>query len=101
MDRFAFYPGCVSKGSCPELYESVVQVMDLLSIGVEELTDVGCSGAGVLTSEVSDPINARTLAKAEQMGLALMTICSTCQGVIGAAARRLQDPEYRAFINKE
>ena len=101
MNRFAFYPGCVSKGSCPELYESVVQVMGLLDMEVEELTDVGCSGAGVLTSEVSDPINARTLAKAEQMGLALMTICSTCQGVIGAAALRLQDPEYRAFINKE
>ena len=101
MDRFAFYPGCVSKGSCPELYQSVVRVMGLLQMEVEELTDVGCSGAGVLTTEVSDPINARTLAKAEQMGLALMTICSTCQGVIGAAALRLQDPEYRAFINRE
>ena len=101
MNRFAFYPGCVSKGSCPELYQSVVQVMNLLEMEVEELTDVGCTGAGVLTSEVSDPINARTLAKAEQMGLALMTICSTCQGVIGAAALRLQDPEYRAFINRE
>ena len=101
MDRFAFYPGCVSKGSCPELYESVGQVMSLLGMEVEELTDVGCTGAGVLSSEVSDPINARTLAKAERMGLPLMTICSTCQGIIGAAALRLQDPEYRAFINRE
>ena len=101
MDRFAFYPGCVSKGSCPELFDSVVQVMSLLEMEVEELTDVGCTGAGVLSSEVSDPINARTLAKAERMGLPLMTICSTCQGIIGAAALRLQDPEYRAFINRE
>ena len=23
--KYAFYPGCVSKGGCPELYEAVVQ----------------------------------------------------------------------------
>lgn len=101
MDRFAFYPGCVAKGSCPELYESVTRVMGLMGMEVEELADVGCTGAGVLSAEVSDPINARTLAKAERLGLPVMTICSTCQGVIGAAALRLQDPEYRAYINRE
>ena len=101
MRRFALYPGCVSKGSCPELYQSVMRVMDELHLEVEELTDVGCSGAGVLSSEISDPINARTLAKVEQRGLPLMTICSTCQGVIGAAALRLRDPEYRGYINRE
>jgi succinate dehydrogenase / fumarate reductase cytochrome b subunit len=30
-----------------------------------------------------------------------MTICSTCQGVFGQANLRLQDPEYRAKINRE
>ena len=101
MTRFAFYPGCVSKGSCPELYESVTRVAAEFDIELEELNDVGCTGAGVLTAEVSDPINARTLAKAEAMGLPLLTICSTCQGVIGGAALRLSDPEYRNRINEE
>ena len=31
----------------------------------------------------------------------MMTVCSTCQGVIGAAALRLRNDEYRAFINRE
>ena len=101
MKRFAFYTGCVAKGSCPELYTSTVKVCKRLGIELEELRDVGCTGAGVLSTEVSDPINARTLAKAEALGLPVMTICSTCQGVIGAANLRLQDPEYREKINRE
>ncbi len=99
--RFAFYSGCVSKGFCPELYDSFVRVAAELDIELEEMTDVGCSGAGVLPTEISDPINARTLAKAEAMGLPLLTICSTCQGVIGGSALRLTDPAYRARINRE
>ena len=35
------------------------------------------------------------------MGLPLLTICSTCQGVIGGSALRLTDPAYRARINRE
>ncbi len=99
--RFAFYPGCVSKGFCPELYDSFVRVAAAFDIDVEELHDVGCSGAGLLPAEISDAINARTLAKAEKMGLPLLTICSTCQGVIGGSALRLSDPAYRARINRE
>jgi len=101
MKRWAFYTGCVSKGSCPELYNATVKTCKKLGLELEELRDVGCTGAGVLSTEVSDPINARTLARAEQLGLPLMTICSTCQGVIGGSNLRLQDPEYRRMINEE
>jgi succinate dehydrogenase / fumarate reductase cytochrome b subunit len=99
---YAFYPGCVSKGGCPELYPAAKQVAARLDIELHELKDVGCSGAGVLSQDVSDPINARTLAKVEQMGMTMMTICSTCQGVFTQANHRLKsDPEYRDRINKE
>jgi succinate dehydrogenase / fumarate reductase cytochrome b subunit len=101
MVKVAFYPGCVAKGSCPELYTSSIKVCEKLGIELAELEDVGCTGAGVLSSEISDPVNARTLAKAEQMGVPLMTICSTCTGVIALANVRLQDPEYRDKINRE
>ena len=100
--RYAFYPGCVAKGGCPELYPAALKVAERLGIELVEMEDVGCTGAGVLSREVSDPINARTLAKAEAMGLPIMTICSTCQGCLMQANHRLTtDPEYRARINHE
>jgi succinate dehydrogenase / fumarate reductase cytochrome b subunit len=100
--KYAFYPGCVSKGGCPELYPSSVKVADKLNIEIEEMKDVACTGAGVLPQYLSDPINARTLAKAEKMGLPMMTICSTCQGVLAQANYRLtSDPDYRAKINRQ
>ena len=99
---YAFFPGCVSRGGCPELYPAARKVCERLKIELDELTDVGCSGAGVLSQEVSDPINARTLAKVEQKGMTMMTICSTCQGVFTQANHRLKsNPEYREHINKE
>lgn len=100
---YAFYPGCVSRGGCPELYPAAVKVADKLGIELQELTDVGCTGAGVMSRDLSDPINARTFAKAEQSGFStIMTICSTCQGVMTQANHRLQtDADYRTHINKE
>jgi len=99
--KYAFFPGCVSRGGAPELYPAVVKVADKLGFELEEMRDVGCTGAGVLSREVSDPINARTFAKAEVMGLPIMTICSTCQGIMAQANHRLQDDEYREKINQE
>jgi len=99
---YAFYPGCVSRGGCPELYPAAVKVADKLGIELQELTEVGCTGAGVMSRDLSDPINARTFAKAEQGGFStIMTICSTCQGVMTQANHRLQnDADYRTQINK-
>jgi len=99
--KYAFYPGCVSKGGCPELYPSVLRVAEKLDLELVEMEDAGCTGAGVLSREVSDPINARTFAKAEEMGLPIMTICSTCQGVMTQANHRLKDEQYRDMINQE
>ena len=99
---YAFYPGCVSKGGCPELYPAAKKVAAKLNMELLELKDVGCSGAGVLSQEVSDPINARTLAKVEQIGMMMITICSTCQGVFTQANHRLKsDPDYRERINRD
>ena len=99
---YAFYPGCVSRGGCPELYPAAMMVAEKLGLKMQELPAVGCTGAGVLPIGISDPINARTFAKAEQLGLPIMSICSTCQGVMSQANHRLKsDPDYRARINQE
>jgi len=46
--KYAFYPGCVSRGGCPELYPSAVRVAAKLGIELDEMKDAVCTGAGVL-----------------------------------------------------
>ncbi|MBI2871979.1 MAG: CoB--CoM heterodisulfide reductase iron-sulfur subunit B family protein [Chloroflexi bacterium] len=103
--KYAFFPGCVSRGGCSELYPSAVAVAEKLGIELDELTSASCTGAGVLQEKdqrLGDTLNARTFAMAEQKGLPIMTICSTCQGVMSQANHRLtHDPSYLAEVNQE
>ena len=103
MPKFAFFPGCVSRGGCPELYPAVTRVCQRLGIELEELTGASCTGAGVLQEKnqlLGDVLNARTFAMAERMDLPILTICSTCQGVMSQANKRLKDdPDYLAQVN--
>ena len=100
---YAFYPGCVSRGGCPELYPAAVGVCRELAIELVPLEGAACTGAGVLQEKnllLGDTLNARTFAMAENLDLPIMTICSTCQGVMSQANKRLKDdPDYLAKIN--
>ena len=101
--KYAFYPGCVSRGGCPELYPAAKLICERLGIELEEMPGASCTGAGVLQEKnrtLGDTLNARTFAMAESLGLPIMTICSTCQGVMSQANHRLKnDPEYLAQVN--
>jgi len=102
--RYAFWPGCVSKGACPELYTSMVRVAPELGIELEELYDGNCTGAGVISEhsmETADALNARNFAMAQRLGLPLINICSTCQGVQSLAQQRLRkNPQLAARVNE-
>lgn len=83
--KVAFFPGCVSKGACPELYVSTQKLAEALGLELYELTEAPCTGAGVISEQnppLADSLNGLTLAMAEKYGADLMTICSTCQGVL-------------------
>ena len=100
--KYAFYPGCVSQGGAPELYPAAQMICHRLGIELEEIRAWTCCGAGVMQEKsqlFGDTLNARTLAKAEQLGMTIMTICSTCQGVMGQANKRMQDPGYLSEVN--
>lgn len=101
--KYAFFPGCVSRGGCPELYPAAKLICQKLGIELQEMPGASCTGAGVLQEKnqlLGDTLNARTFAMAEKLGLPIMTICSTCQGVMGQANLRLKrDPQYLAKIN--
>src|SRR5262249_5199835 len=102
--KYALYPGCAAKGATPELYQSTMAIIGRLNIEIVELAASSCCGAGVIGEaepEVQLALNARTFAQAEQLGLDVMTICGTCQGVMSAANRRLkQDSVLLERVNK-
>ncbi len=101
--KYALYPGCAAKGATPELFQSTMAIIGRLGIEVVELAAASCCGAGVVGEADPDTalaLNARTFAQAERLGLDVMTICGTCQGVMGAANKRLKaEPELLARIN--
>ena len=105
--RYAFYPGCVSRGAAPELFASTMEVCGKLGIELdfEPMRSASCTGSGVLQEKnlrLGDTLNARNFALAERTGLPLMNICSTCQGVMSQANERLtSDPDYLASINED
>ena len=102
--KFALYPGCAAKGATPELYQSTMAIVGRLGIEVVELAASSCCGAGVVTEaepDVALALNARNFAQAERLGLDIMTICGTCQGVMGAANKRLKsEPGLLDRINR-
>ncbi len=96
--KVAFYPGCVSKGACPELYASARVIAEPLGLELEELTEAPCTGAGVLSEQnpdLADSLNGLTLAMAESKAADLMTICSTCQGVLSGVSFHLANDKQR------
>jgi succinate dehydrogenase / fumarate reductase cytochrome b subunit len=102
--KVAYWPGCVSRGFTPELHGSMGLVAERLGIELVELDRANCCGAGVIAEhnqELADTLNARTFALAQQTGLQMMNICSTCQGAQSECQQRLDaDSAYRSHINE-
>jgi succinate dehydrogenase / fumarate reductase cytochrome b subunit len=103
--KFAFWPGCsVPRLGTPELRITAAAVCAKLGIELEDLSLAPCSGSGILQARdlvYADTLNASTFAMVEDMGLPLMTVCSTCQGVFSQAKKRLKDkPDYLDQINQ-
>ncbi len=103
--KYALYTGCVAKGAGRELYEATYLVANKLGIELVEMTDAACCGAGVIHEGnpfLADVVNARTFASAEAKGLDILTICSTCQGVLVRSLKAIQDDDaYKEKVNKE
>jgi len=102
--KYAWFPGCVSRGACKELYQSMTKIAPRLGLELVELKEAACTGAGVLSerdSELADTLNARTFAMAEALGLPLLNNCSTCQGVMSQVRHRLlNDSAYLGRVNE-
>jgi succinate dehydrogenase / fumarate reductase cytochrome b subunit len=103
--KYALYTGCVAKGAGRELLAATQFACDKLGIELDEMTDAACCGAGVIGEDnpmIADVLNARTYSLAEERGLDMMNICTTCQGVHRKTQRKLDDnPNYKAEVNEE
>lgn len=101
--KFALFTGCVAKGATRELMLSTTKAAEGLGIDFVEMKSAACCGAGVLSEKsptLADALNARTIAIAEEQNLDLITICSTCQGVLKKSECKIDsDPEYKEKIN--
>jgi succinate dehydrogenase / fumarate reductase, cytochrome b subunit len=100
--RLAYYPGCVAQESGKELDMATRWVCRALEIELVEFPNFSCCGSGFMdeANEVLNvALNARNLAIAERAGLDLLTVCSTCTGMLNLANVRLRDPKVRARVD--
>jgi succinate dehydrogenase / fumarate reductase cytochrome b subunit len=100
--RIAYYPGCLAQESAKELDMATRYVCRTLGIELVEFPNFSCCGSGFIdeANEVLNiAINARNLAIAEKAGLDMLTICSTCQGMLTLAKVRMQDPAVKSRVD--
>ena len=100
--KLAYYPGCVAQESGKELDMATRWVCRSLGIELVEFPNFSCCGSGFIdeANEVLNiAINARNLAIAEKAGLDVLTICSTCQGMLNLARVRMHDPTVKSRVD--
>lgn len=77
-----------------EASDSTILVAKRLGIELYDMPRANCCGAGLLTDydyPLYIALNARIFAEAEEMGMDIMTVCSTCLMVMSAANRDLRN----------
>ncbi|MGC2288565.1 MAG: CoB--CoM heterodisulfide reductase iron-sulfur subunit B family protein [Thermoplasmata archaeon] len=100
--KLAYYPGCVAQESGKELDMATRWVCRVLGIELVAFPSFSCCGSGFIdeANEVLNiALNARNLAIAEKAGLDLLTICSTCQGMLSLANVRLADSQVKSRVD--
>ncbi len=100
--KLAYYPGCVAQESGKELDLATRWVAKAVGIELVDFPKFSCCGSGFVdeANEVLNvAINARNLAIAEAAGLDVLTVCSTCQGMLSLAKLRMNDPAVRAKVD--
>lgn len=102
--EYSLYPGCVA--STREIgYELAVRnVFDKLDIKLNSVNDFSCCHPACLVHSVDYlkglALTTRNLAVAEELGLPMMTLCSSCFGNLSRAKYLLDtDPELKKEVN--
>jgi len=100
--RLAYYPGCVAQESGKELDMATRWVAKKVGLELVGFPNFSCCGSGFVdeaNSTLNTAMNARNLAIAEKAGLDILTVCSTCTGMLSLANHQLKDPKVRARVD--
>lgn len=104
MSTFAYYPGCSAKGTSADYERSTQAVCLALGITLEELPDWNCCGstpAHAVDAELSAALCARNLDMAARKHVeTLLTPCPSCLSNLRHAAKRMEDPAFRARVDE-
>ncbi len=98
--KVAYYPGCVAQESGKELDIATRAVAKILGIELVDFPNFSCCGSGFIdeaNQTLNVALNGRNLAIAEKASMdVVMTVCSTCQGMLAHAKHTLaKDPVVR------
>ncbi len=100
--KLAYYPGCVAQESGKELDLATRWVAKKIGLELVEFPNFSCCGSGFVDEAnrtLNVAMNARNLAIAERAGLELLTVCSTCTGMLRLANVELASPEMRHRVD--
>ncbi len=92
--RYAYYPGCIAKTSGKELDAATRIVAEKMGIQLINFPEFSCCGGAVIDEAdavLNIALNARNLAIAESKQLPMLTVCSTCQGMLSRANKVLRE----------
>ncbi len=102
--KYAYFPGCSSKGTCGELGTSIRAVAELLGLDLVELKNPGCTGARefrAINEMLHLTANGRILALAERVGCDLVSVCDTGLLNLTEVNQRLKvDDDARTVVNR-
>lgn len=101
---YAYYPGCSGLGTSREYDSSTRAVCSALGLRLEDIPDWSCCGstpAHTVDHTLSGALAARNLALAEKAGFkTVITPCPSCLTNLKVASHHLEDPAFRAEVNK-
>ena len=102
--KIAYYPGCSATGSSADYEKSTQAVCAALGMQMEEIYGWSCCGstpAHSVDTQLSGALSARNLdLAARQKADMVLTPCPSCLSNLRHAAKRLENPEFRAGVNE-
>lgn len=101
--RYALYLGCTAPVRAMNYELAARNTASRLVIELVDINDFGCCGFPLKSvhHETALLLSARNLALAEEQGVNICALCSSCTGTLAEANHALQNEELRERVNEE